>query len=56
MYAINGIGRALIRANETNNVWLIQGLILFTALLSVVSYLLGDIVTAIVDPRISFTN
>lgn len=56
MYAINGIGRALIVANETNNVWLIQGLILFTAFLSVVSYLLGDIVTAIVDPRISFTN
>ncbi len=56
MYGINGIGRALIIANDSNNVWLIQGLILFTAFLSVISYLLGDIVTAIVDPRISFTN
>ena len=56
MYAINGIGRALIIANDSNNVWLIQGLILFTAFLSVISYLLGDIVTALVDPRISFTN
>ena len=56
MYAINGIGRALITANNSNNVWLIQGLILFTAFLSVISYLLGDIVTALVDPRISFTN
>ena len=56
MYGINGIGRALIIANDSNNVWLIQGLILFTAFLSVISYLLGDIVTAIVDPRISFTS
>lgn len=56
MYGINGIGRALIIANDSNNVWLIQGLILFTAFLSVISYLLGDIVTALVDPRISFTN
>ena len=56
MYGINGIGRALIIANDSNNVWLIQGIILFTAFLSVVSYLLGDIVTALVDPRISFTN
>lgn len=56
MYGINGIGRALIIANDSNNVWLIQGIILFTAFLSVISYLLGDIVTALVDPRISFTN
>ena len=56
MYGINGIGGALIKANDSGNVWLIQGLILFTAFLSVISYLLGDIVTAIVDPRISFTS
>ena len=56
MYSINGIGKALIVANEFNEAWLIQGLILFTAFLSVVSYLLGDIVTAAVDPRISFTD
>ncbi len=56
MYGINGIGKALITANTFDNVWLIQGLILFTALLSVLSYLFGDIVTATVDPRISFTN
>ena len=55
MYSIDGIGKALIVANSANNVWLIQGLILFTAFLSVISYLLGDIVTAAVDPRISFT-
>ena len=55
MYGIDGIGKALITANTYNNAWLIQGLILFTAFLSVISYLLGDIVTAAVDPRISFT-
>ena len=56
MYGINGIGNALLAAQNSSNVWLIQGLILFTALLSVLSYLLGDIVTAAVDPRISFTS
>ena len=54
MYGINGIGNALMSAQNDHNVWLIQGIILFSAFLSVISYLLGDIVTAIVDPRISF--
>ena len=56
MYGIDGIGKSLLTANNTPNSWLIQGIILFTAFLSVFSYLLGDIVTAAVDPRISFTN
>ena len=56
MYGIDGIGKSLLTANNTHNSWLIQGIILFTAFLSVFSYLLGDIVTAAVDPRISFTN
>ena len=54
MYGINGIGNSLMAAQNSNNVWLIQGIILFSAFLSVISYLLGDIVTAAVDPRISF--
>ena len=54
MYGINGIGNALMAAQSSSNVWLIQGIILFSAFLSVISYLLGDIVTAMVDPRISF--
>ena len=54
MYGINGIGNALMAAQNSSNVWLIQGIILFSAFLSVISYLLGDIVTAAVDPRISF--
>ena len=55
MYGINGIGNALMAAQSSSNVWLIQGIILFSAFLSVISYLLGDIVTAMVDPRISFS-
>ena len=54
MYSINGIGGALLEAQNTSNTWLLQGIILFSAFLSVISYLLGDIVTASVDPRISF--
>lgn len=54
MYGIPGIGNALMVSQNTSNVWLIQGIILFSALLSVLSYLFGDIVTAAVDPRISF--
>ena len=56
MYSINGIGGALLSAQETSNTWLLQGIILFSAFLSVISYLLGDIVTASVDPRISFES
>ena len=54
MYGIPGIGNALMLSQNTSNVWLIQGIILFSAMLSVLSYLFGDIVTASVDPRISF--
>lgn len=56
IYAVNGIGQAIITANDTKNACLIQGVIIVSALLSIVSYLLGDIVTAMVDPRISFTK
>ena len=56
MYGIPGIGNALMVAQNTSNAWLIQGIILFSALLSVLSYLFGDIVTAAVDPRISFSK
>lgn len=54
IYGVDGIGSAIIVANETFNASLLIAIIIISALLSVVSYLLGDIVTAIVDPRISF--
>lgn len=55
IYSINGIGAALLVANNTNNAMLLQAIIIISALLSIVSYLLGDIVTAMVDPRVSFS-
>lgn len=58
IYGINGIGNFLILAiDKTNNdFYALQGIIIVSALISVVSYLLGDIVTAIVDPRVSFSE
>jgi ABC-type dipeptide/oligopeptide/nickel transport system permease component len=35
---------------------LLLGIIIISALLSILSYLLGDVVTAMVDPRISFSK
>lgn len=55
IYNIEGIGKAIIIANNTYNSSLLVAVIIISALLSVISYLLGDIVTAMVDPRISFT-
>ena len=56
IYNVDGIGRAIITANSTYNSSLLVAVIIVSALLSVLSYLLGDIVTALVDPRISFTS
>jgi oligopeptide transport system permease protein len=56
IYGIPGIGNALMAAQNSHNSWMIQGIILFSAFLSVASYLIGDIATAAVDPRISFTE
>ena len=56
MYSIPGIGGALIEANGSNNAPLLQAIVIISAILSIVSYLLGDIVTAMVDPRVSFSK
>ncbi|MEA5060879.1 MAG: ABC transporter permease [Erysipelotrichaceae bacterium] len=56
IYSINGIGAALIVANSTKNAMLLQAIIIISAFLSIISYLLGDIVTAMVDPRVSFSD
>lgn len=56
IYSINGIGAALIIANSTKNAMLLQAIIIISAFLSIISYLLGDIVTAMVDPRVSFSD
>lgn len=56
MYAIPGIGSALITANSTKNAQLLQAIVIISAILSIISFLLGDIVTALVDPRVSFSS
>lgn len=56
IYGINGIGDMLINANNAHDFFAVQGIVIVTALISIVSYLLGDIITAIADPRIKFTN
>lgn len=56
IYGVPGIGQAIIVANDTKNSSLLIGVVIISALLSIISYLLGDIVTALVDPRISFTK
>ena len=56
IYGVPGIGGALLTATNTKNASLLIAIIIISALLSVISYLLGDIVTAMVDPRISFTK
>lgn len=58
IYGINGVGGYMIQAiDQTNNdFYALQGIIIISALISVVSYLLGDIVTAVVDPRVSFSD
>ncbi len=56
IYSIGGFGGILIKALNANDFMLVQGLVVITAIISVLSYLVSDISMAIADPRISFTE
>ena len=56
VYAVPGTGKLLTTAINKHDNGVIVGLTAFYAMLSVVSLILGDILMAIVDPRISFTT
>ncbi len=56
VYLVPGAGNLLTNAINANDNGVIVGLTLFYALLSIISLILGDILMATVDPRISFTN
>lgn len=56
IYQINGIGGLLVVAMNQHDFYALQGIVIVSALISVLSYLLGDIVTAIIDPRVSFSD
>lgn len=56
IYGIDGIGGLLVVSEGTNDYFVLQGIIVVSALISIISYLAGDIVTAVVDPRVSFSK
>lgn len=58
IYGINGVGILAVNVVSPNSIdfYTLQGIVIITALISVLSYLLGDIVTAIIDPRVSFSE
>ena len=55
VYMVPGIGNVLTEAINKYDNGVIVGVALFYALLSVTSFILGDILMSVMDPRISFT-
>ena len=51
-----GAGNMLTRAIAAYDNGVIVGMVLFYAVLTVTSVILGDILMSIIDPRISFTE
>ena len=56
VYLVPGIGNVLTEAINKYDNGVIVGVALFYALLSVMSFILGDVLMAMMDPRISFTK
>ena len=56
VYVVPGIGGLLINAINAYDNGVIVGVTLFYAVISVISMILGDILMALVDPRINFTS
>ena len=55
VYMVPGIGNVLTEAINKYDNGVIVGVGLFYALLSVTSFILGDVLMSVMDPRISFT-
>ena len=56
VYLVPGAGNLLTNAINANDNGVIVGMTLFYALLSITSLILGDVLMATVDPRISFST
>ena len=56
VYVVPGTGNLLVKAINAYDNSVIVGVAMFYAVLSVVSRILGDILMAMVDPRISFSS
>jgi ABC-type dipeptide/oligopeptide/nickel transport system permease component len=54
VFAWPGIGRLMYKAILTKDFPIVQGVIFIIAIITVLSNLLGDIVTGILDPRIRY--
>lgn len=55
IYGVEGFGQLLINSINRNDYPLVQAVVVVSALISIIANLIGDITTAIVDPRISLT-
>ncbi|MCH5180120.1 MAG: ABC transporter permease [Erysipelotrichales bacterium] len=56
IYGVPGLGEYLIWANDYNDMYALQGIVVVSAFISILAYLAGDIVTAMVDPRVSLAS
>ena len=55
VYVVPGVGNMLTKAINAYDNGVIVGMVLFYAILTVTSIILGDVLMSILDPRISFT-
>lgn len=56
LYSIPGMGGLLVTAIKRQDNTLVQALVLIYAVISILGLLFGDILMAVLDPRISFTK
>ena len=56
LFGIPGFGGMLVNNLGDNDFLVVQGVVVVSAIISVVSYLIADITMAIMDPRISFSS
>ncbi|MBR2421536.1 MAG: ABC transporter permease [Oscillospiraceae bacterium] len=56
VYVVPGVGNMLTRAINAYDNGVIVGMVLFYAVLTVTSIILGDVLMSMMDPRISFTS
>jgi peptide/nickel transport system permease protein len=55
-FSIPGMGKTAIEAIHARNYPMIYTIVMFSAILTMIGYLVADILYAVVDPRISFNK
>ena len=56
VYVVPGVGNMLTKAINAYDNGVIVGMVLFYAVLTVASIIMGDVLMSMIDPRISFTS